>query len=114
MTGRKTLAALAATLFVGLFAANGDAKDTTPSISIVTPKDGATVAGPKVEVVVRTHGIKIVPAGSQTKKGEGHSHILVDVPAPGARAFLSTDDPRVVHLWSTSSPILSERDSRGS
>ncbi len=35
-------------------------------------------------------------------------------PASPDEHTLPWDDPRVRHLWSTSSPILSERDSRGS
>jgi hypothetical protein len=91
--------------FAVLAIARGGSAATAPSVSFVTPSDGSTVAGPRVEVALRVGGIKLVPAGSLETSGQGHAHVLVDRAAPGAREFLSTDDPQIVHLGKP--PLLS-------
>ena len=50
-------------------------------ISIVSPKSGAHVSGPKVNVVVKVTGFKLVAAGSPVANGEGHLHFFIDLPA---------------------------------
>jgi len=91
--------AFATALLVATIADGGSAAPalTPAAITFVTPTDGSTVAGPRVEVAVAVQGISLVPAGSFNKQGTGHAHVLVDSSAPGARTYLSTDDPRIVH-----------------
>jgi hypothetical protein len=96
-TLRVTLALAAVLAFVGL-SSGGYAQTTPPVVSFVTPSTGAVVAGPRVEVALEVRGLNLVEAGSLQKEGDGHAHVLVDVPPPAPRSFLSTSDPRIVHF----------------
>lgn len=54
---------------------------TDPTMTIMSPKDGATVKGPAIPVEVAVTNWKLVPAGAPVTEGEGHLHFFVDVPA---------------------------------
>jgi hypothetical protein len=80
----------------GLFALAGCGGDTTPeveeapeapaeapapataTVSFAQPQDGGLVAGPNVEVVLETTGLRVVEAGVMDP-GTGHHHIFLDV-----------------------------------
>ena len=51
------------------------------AMTIVSPKDGATVKGPTVPVEVAVTNWTLVPAGAPVAEGEGHLHFFIDVPA---------------------------------
>ena len=89
---------LAALLATGWIAAPSSLGQGTLSISFAEPKDGVTVAGPKVEIVLTTDGVELVPAGGQVSPTQGHAHVLIDRDEPKPRDVLSTDDPTVVHF----------------
>jgi hypothetical protein len=96
----RTLLAAALVAFVSLFPAAGVQPATAagqPQIVFVTPQDGTTVAGP-VEVAIAVNNFTLVPAGSQTKDGLGHAHVLVDTEPPAPRSFLPTNDPSIIHM----------------
>ena len=64
-------------------------------ISIVSPKSGAHVSGPKVNVVVKVTGFKLVAAGLPVANGEGHLHFFIDVPASSVKVgeMIPLDQP---------------------
>jgi hypothetical protein len=69
-----------------------------PTISFLSPANGSTVAGPKVEVALKIENFRLVAPGGALDEREGHAHILIDTKPPGARKFLSTNDANIVHL----------------
>jgi hypothetical protein len=69
-----------------------------PALRFATPPDGATVAGPAVEIGLDIANFTFAPAGSFNESGKGHAHILVDEPPPAVRSFLPTNDPSIIHL----------------
>lgn len=71
-----------------------------PKLAFVSPKAGATVAGPKVLVKVTVTGWKLVAAGSPLADGEGHLHFFIDVPASSVKVgeLIPLDQPtKYVH-----------------
>lgn len=54
-------------------------------LTIVSPKQKTTVAGPKVMIQVDVKGLALVAAGSPLKGGEGHLHFFIDVPAKNVK-----------------------------
>jgi hypothetical protein len=54
---------------------------TDSAMTIVSPKDGATVKGPTVPVEVAVTNWTLVPAGGPVTEGQGHLHFFIDVPA---------------------------------
>jgi hypothetical protein len=73
--------------------AQGEAK-----IAFLTPRDGSTVAGPKVLVRLEVDGFTLVAAGSPVAGGEGHLHLFIDRDAAGAEQTIPADQPNIVHL----------------
>jgi hypothetical protein len=73
----------------------------TPSISITSPADGATVKGPKVKVDVAVTDWQLAPAGSPAAEGSGHLHFFIDTPSsavPIGQAIPPTDaNPAYIH-----------------
>jgi hypothetical protein len=98
---RRILAAAFLTLAVVVPVSAGAAgAKQAPTITFATPPDGATVAGPGVEIGVQVANFALVPAGSVNQSGKGHAHILIDETPPAPRAFLPTNDPSIVHMGS--------------
>jgi hypothetical protein len=103
---------IALVLVAGACAGDSDkSSDTTttaanakPSLSITSPKDGATIDGNVVTLAVDVKGIDIVKADGDTSGKTGHLHVFVDKEpvAPGAGIekvpgiFHSADNPVVV------------------
>ncbi|RQH08647.1 DUF4399 domain-containing protein [Paraburkholderia dinghuensis] len=65
---------LAGAAFAALLAVSGVAR--AEGVSIVEPKDGATVTNP-VHVKFAVEGMTVAPAGTTTS-GTGHHHLLID------------------------------------
>ena len=72
-----------------------------PSITIISPADGATVKGPKVKIDVAVANWQLAPAGSPAAEGSGHLHFFIDTPAsavPIGQAIPPTDtNPAYIH-----------------
>jgi hypothetical protein len=68
-----------------------------PTVRITTPRDGATVRGPQVEVKVTVQNFRLVAGGTEVKSGEGHVHILIDKQVPRAGEVVPQADG-YVHL----------------
>jgi hypothetical protein len=67
-------------------------------IAFLSPKDGATVAGPKVLVRLQVTGFSLVEAGSKAAGGEGHLHLFVDRDPAGGDQTIPADQPNILHL----------------
>lgn len=48
------------------------------SVSVVSPKSGAAIAGRTVVLRVRTSGFRITDQGTAVRRGEGHLHVFLD------------------------------------
>jgi len=59
---------------------------TAPKVTIVSPKDGEVLTGPRVHVVLAVEGVEIAPAAMH-RPGTAHHHLFLDVDmtAPTAR-----------------------------
>jgi uncharacterized protein DUF4399 len=72
-----------------------------PALKIMSPADGATVKGPKVNVEVAVTNWKLAPAGTTVADGEGHLHFFIDAPAsavPAGQTIPQTDaNPAYIH-----------------
>lgn len=66
--------------------ASSNASTSAPQIKILSPANGATVAGPKVAFDVEVPNWTFVDANQPAKDGEGHLHFFVDVPAGTVQA----------------------------
>lgn len=68
------------------------------TVEITSPKDGATVTGPKVTIKVKTDGIKLVDGGTPVKEGEGHVHLFINRDPSKAGEAIPTTEPDIVHF----------------
>ncbi len=64
-------------------------REGDPEIEVVSPEDGATVMSP-VEIVVETRNLTLSPPG-ETQDGEGHLHVMVDLPCEQPGVVIPTD-----------------------
>lgn len=71
--------------------------ESTASVSILEPSDGAEVTGPAVTVRLEATGVTIVPAGDMTP-GTGHHHLYLDDDVAPSGAPVPTVPGHVVHL----------------
>jgi hypothetical protein len=82
-------------------AAGAPAPSTAPastrSVTIASPADGATVAGPSVNVVLEISGMNIVPA-ADTTPGTGHHHLFLDDDVSPMDQPIPAVPGRIVHL----------------
>lgn len=67
-----------------------------PTACIMTPRDGGTVTGPAVRVVLAAKGIPIAPVES-AKDGAAHYHLFLDVDVPAGSAAIP-QGPGITHL----------------
>ena len=70
--------ATAVTAFAFAFAAAWAAAQSSPTLKIMSPKDGESIAGNTVTIAWESTGVKIVPAADAKAKEEGHYHLLLD------------------------------------
>lgn len=87
---------------VGLGAPAAAAQDTssaakTPRVRIVEPKQGATVTGSSVHVVLNATGIEIAPAAAQ-RAGTAHHHLFLDTDLTAGDVGIPAGQPGIVHL----------------
>lgn len=89
---------------LGLFAALGFAApvfaQAQPQVTITSPVNGATVAGPDVTVTVNYTGPTLVPGPQATSKNDLHLHYLLDQdPSPyrSGTTPIPMGNPNIVH-----------------
>ena len=77
--------------------ATEDRSSTTPSVSFVTPADGATVSSPvAMEFIVSNLNISPVPAEVETpREGMGHHHVAIDTECLAVGEEIPMADPWV-------------------
>lgn len=81
----------------------GDGPDSgTPSISIESPADGATVSASEVKLKVATTGVTIVAADGDTSGSTAHFHVFIDR-EPVAEGETIPKEEGIIH--STDNPI---------
>lgn len=66
-------------------------------VRIVEPKQGATVTGTSVHVVLEAKGIEIAPAAEQ-RAGTAHHHLFLDTDLTAGDVGIPADKPGIVHL----------------
>lgn len=76
----RKLAALVAGLFALALVAAACATSYSPTLSIVSPTDGAAVSGPDVPMRVAVNYLTLDPGAiaKANEAGKGHWHLLVD------------------------------------
>ncbi len=74
-----------------------DRSSTTPSVSFVTPADGATVSSPvAMEFIVSNLNISPVPSEVESpREGMGHHHVAIDTECLPVGAEIPKADPWV-------------------
>ena len=77
--------------------ATEDRSSTTPSVSFVTPADGATVSSPvAMEFIVSNLNISPVPSEVETpREGMGHHHVAIDTECLAVGEVIPMADPWV-------------------
>ena len=86
----------------GLVARSAAAQDTSqatpaPRVRIVEPKQGATVTGKTVHVVLEAKGVEIAPA-AEHRAGTAHHHLFLDTDVTAADAGIPIGMAGIVHL----------------
>lgn len=71
--------------------------ESTASVTIVEPGQGAEIAGDSVMVRLEAAGVRIVPAGDTTS-GTGHHHLYLDEDLGEPDTMVPTVPGRVIHL----------------
>src|SRR5207247_3887427 len=66
------------------------------SVTITSPRDGATVSGP-VTIKLQATGVKIGPATVQ-QPGTAHHHLFVDHDLTWLRDTIPSGSPGIIHL----------------
>lgn len=59
-------------------ASAGSAASSVPTVMVLSPKDGETVASPDVTVTFRATGVTIATADSKDTPGVAHYHVILD------------------------------------
>jgi hypothetical protein len=75
------------------------AQDTpqAPQVRIVQPKQGATLTGKTVHVVLEAKGIEIAPA-AEHRAGTAHHHLFLDTDLTAGDVGIPAGMPGIVHL----------------
>jgi hypothetical protein len=81
---------------LGIIALGCRAAEPPPSVEIVQPANGNEITGP-VLVVLRVHGVAVVPAGTQ-QPNSGHHHLLIDTDLSAPGQPIPAGTPGIVHL----------------
>jgi hypothetical protein len=68
-----------------------------PTVRIMEPKQGATVTGTMVHVVLEAQGVEIAPA-AEHRAGTAHHHLFLDTDLTGPDAAIPVGMPSIVHL----------------
>ena len=68
-----------------------------PSMEIVTPQDGDTVAGPAVMARLPAHDFVVVPAGDTTPNS-GHFHLFLDRDVSAVGEPIPAEPGQIIHL----------------
>lgn len=68
-----------------------------PTACIMAPREGSTIAGPNVRVVLDAKNITIA-ATLAAKAGAAHYHLLLDTDLPSDSGPIPADVPGIVHL----------------
>jgi hypothetical protein len=68
-----------------------------PSVRIMEPKQGATVTGTMVHVVLEAQGVEIAPA-AEHRAGTAHHHLFLDTDLTAADVGIPVGMPGIVHL----------------
>jgi uncharacterized protein DUF4399 len=91
--------ALVASGFGALAAAAQDTSQAmlSPKLRIVKPKNGATVTGKTVHVVLEAKGIQIAPA-AEHRAGTAHHHLFLDTDLTAGDVGIPAGMPGIVHL----------------
>jgi hypothetical protein len=83
-----------------------------PSVSIVSPASGDTVAAGSVEVTLSADGLAILPAGDTTANS-GHHHLFLDADVSPAGQPIPAVPGSIVHMGDASSSYLFENVAPG-
>jgi len=78
-----------------------------PSVKIMQPKQGATVAGTMVDVVLEAQGVEIAPA-AEHRAGTAHHHLFLDTDLTAADVAIPVGMPGIVHLGKGQSKYIFE------
>ena len=78
-----------------------------PSVKIMQPKQGATVAGTMVDVVLEAQGVEIAPA-AEHRAGTAHHHLFLDTDLTPADVAIPVGMPGIVHLGKGQSKYIFE------
>jgi hypothetical protein len=76
-----------------------------PALRIVSPTDGATVAGPDVTIQIEATDVTLVDGRVATRNEDLHTHYLLDIdPTPylDGKQDMPIGDPHLVHSAATS------------
>ena len=68
-----------------------------PRVHVVEPKQGATVSGTSVHVVLEAQGIEIAPA-AEHRAGTAHHHLFLDTDVTPSGAAIPMGVAGIVHL----------------
>jgi hypothetical protein len=68
-----------------------------PQVRIVQPKQGATLTGKTVHVVLEAQGIEIAPA-AEHRAGTAHHHLFLDTDLSAGDVGIPAGMPGIVHL----------------
>jgi hypothetical protein len=66
-------------------------------VKIVEPKQGTTVTGTSVHVVLEAQGVEIAPA-AEHRAGTAHHHLFLDTDLTAPDAAVPVGTPGIVHL----------------
>jgi hypothetical protein len=66
-------------------------------VKIVEPKQGATVTGTSVHVVLEAQGVEIAPA-AEHRAGTAHHHLFLDTDLTASDVGIPAGMPGIVHL----------------
>jgi hypothetical protein len=79
----------------------------TPTVTIIAPTEGETVAGPDVLVRLGASGVTIVPAANHDP-GTGHHHIFIDRDPTPMQDTIPAGVPDIRHLGQGQTEFLLE------
>jgi uncharacterized protein DUF4399 len=86
-----------AVLVGALLALGACGRAPAPMVRITEPADGATVAGPRVRVLLEAAGVEIAPAAEQ-RQGTAHHHLFFDVDVTPLQDTIPAGVTGIIHL----------------